>query len=110
MVILEATDTWDCYTALLQQKPDYYVGKTGASPTHPQLTAQNLSPYLVIVTEVPVPLPPRQIQRLPLEGGVPQVMGCETLDELLPLRVTCRVWVTCLAHQGLGGVHGMPQV
>ena len=44
MVILEAHDTWDCYTALLQQKPDYYVGKTGASPTHPQLTAQNLSP------------------------------------------------------------------
>lgn len=32
MVFLEAADTWDGYTALPRQKPDYYARKTRASP------------------------------------------------------------------------------
>ena len=51
MVILEVAETWGWCTALLQQKPDRYAGRSWASPS---LTLA--LPWSSTLLEAPAPL------------------------------------------------------
>lgn len=99
MVILEATDTWDCYMALWQQQKPITPEDMGFPDPIPS-SLHRIS-HLVwpssIVTEAAVPLPLRHNRDSPWSGESPQVVRQETFG-----RVIYRAWVITPTSPGIG--------